>query len=461
MDFNFIKKFEPITIVGHMNADFDSFVSCILMSKYLDFHNISNRIKRIDAHIDENLQYIGIDVNDFEIGILDTDNLFIVDSSFKFNNNIIGCIDHHLTSPNVEINYLYRKSTSCAKIIYDLMVEENYEFSEEEVKMVCLSLFTDSCSFKSSKACLEDKEWALNVISQYEWSFHWFFNKGFSVNKLENFEEFCFNGTKKHINIKNHILFYSSYIQVKENTSEEFDMNCIKVIREKIIKEDLSFWVFVIQNIYNDNSKYIIIDRDSYIIHYKLFTEEDKEILSRGNTIIPKVFKEVFYFPEMFMINYGYQNIIKTLINKNISISTMESCTAGLIASNITDTEGASKILKGAFVTYSNEAKILQGVDSSIIDKFGVYSYETALEMAKNCSLAYNSNIGIGITGTTGNLDENNKDSTKGEIYFCIKKDNSNYLTKLSLNTTNLLRKTIKDQIVNYVFCYLGVILDI
>ena len=60
-------------------------------------------------------------------------------------------------------------------------------------------------------------------------------------------------------------------------------------------------------------------------------------------------------------------NIIKKLIESHTTISTMESCTSGLIASMITDTEGASAIFPGGFVTYLNETKILVGVDTEII----------------------------------------------------------------------------------------------
>ena len=45
-----------------------------------------------------------------------------------------------------------------------------------------------------------------------------------------------------------------------------------------------------------------------------------------------------------------------------ILITTMESCTAGQIASLLTDTSGSSAIIEGAFVTYSNDAKITCGV---------------------------------------------------------------------------------------------------
>ncbi len=115
-----------------------------------------------------------------------------------------------------------------------------------------------------------------------------------------------------------------------------------------------------------------------------------------------------------------YKNLTTNLIHNNITITTMESCTSGQIASLITDTEGSSAILKGAFITYSNKAKILQGVPSSIIEKYGVYSIETATSMAKAAQNAYNANISIGVTGTTGNIDPQNPAGIPGKVYFCI-----------------------------------------
>ena len=62
----------------------------------------------------------------------------------------------------------------------------------------------------------------------------------------------------------------------------------------------------------------------------------------------------------------------------------MESCTGGGVANAITNCEGASEILKFSAVTYSNEYKIKMGVSSEVIDKYTVYSMETADEMSKN-----------------------------------------------------------------------------
>lgn len=115
-----------------------------------------------------------------------------------------------------------------------------------------------------------------------------------------------------------------------------------------------------------------------------------------------------------------YEAVTRHLIEKKLTITTMESCTSGCIASLITDTEGSSAVMKGAFVTYSNEAKIRCGVPETVIAAYGVYSRETAAAMAESCTRFYGADIGIGITGSFGNVDPNNPDSVPGEIYFAI-----------------------------------------
>ena len=82
-------------------------------------------------------------------------------------------------------------------------------------------------------------------------------------------------------------------------------------------------------------------------------------------------------------IRNDYKKLTLKLIEKGLMITTMESATSGQIASLITDTEGSSAIMKGAFVTYSNEAKIQQGVPKEIIETYTVYSKETERAMAE------------------------------------------------------------------------------
>lgn len=143
-------------------------------------------------------------------------------------------------------------------------------------------------------------------------------------------------------------------------------------------------------------------------------------------------------------IRSNYSHLTQLLISRHLTITTMESATSGQIASLITDTEGSSAVLKGAFVTYCNEAKIMQGVPAEIIDRYTVYSKETAGAMAKACRKAYNANIGIGVTGTMGNVDPANPDaSVPGQVYFAIDIDGDvrTYYDELPPQPTRLAYK--------------------
>ena len=78
--------------------------------------------------------------------------------------------------------------------------------------------------------------------------------------------------------------------------------------------------------------------------------------------------------------------LVKIFKEGNKTIAFMESCTGGYLANQITNISGASDVLKVSAVTYSNEYKIKFGVSKNIIEKFTVYSQETAIEMAKKYS---------------------------------------------------------------------------
>lgn len=143
-------------------------------------------------------------------------------------------------------------------------------------------------------------------------------------------------------------------------------------------------------------------------------------------------------------IRNDFRRLTRLLIEKNMTITTMESATSGQLASLITDTEGASAVFKGAFVTYCNDAKIMQGVPAWILDKYTVYSRETAEAMAEACVRAYGARIGIGVTGTMGNIDPANKEaSVPGQVYFAILIDGvkRSYYVELSPQPTRLAYK--------------------
>ncbi len=146
-----------------------------------------------------------------------------------------------------------------------------------------------------------------------------------------------------------------------------------------------------------------------------------------------------------------YKEIVEILNNNNKTVSTMESCTGGMVANTITNVEGASLVFRFGAVTYSNEYKIKMGVDKSVIDNYSVYSMETAKEMSKKISDFTNSNYGIGITGKLGVIDKNNMYGLDNMVYISIyDKDNDNYINQtVSIETGD--REEAKKQVVTIV----------
>ena len=141
--------------------------------------------------------------------------------------------------------------------------------------------------------------------------------------------------------------------------------------------------------------------------------------------------------------------IINKLIKENKTISTMESCTGGGLVNEITNIERASEILKFSAVTYSNEYKIKMGVSENIINKFSVYSVETAIEMSTNISKYTNSNYGIGITGKLNRQDINNDYGKDNIVYISIyDKDNDKYYNK-KIEVNKKTRKENKELVIN------------
>ena len=122
------------------------------------------------------------------------------------------------------------------------------------------------------------------------------------------------------------------------------------------------------------------------------------------------------------------KDVVNLLIEKKMTIATMESCTGGFVVSSITDIDGSSNVLKFSAVAYSNEYKIKMGVSKEVIDKYSVYSINVAREMAKKISDFANSDIGVGITGKINRVDENNLFGDNNKIFYAIyDKNNDKY----------------------------------
>lgn len=141
-------------------------------------------------------------------------------------------------------------------------------------------------------------------------------------------------------------------------------------------------------------------------------------------------------------------DLVKKLVSQKITISTMESCTGGGVANSITNIEGASEILKFSAVTYSNEFKIKMGVSSEIIDKYSVYSMETAEEMSKNISKFTGSILGVGITGKLNRVDINNPYGEDNVVFVSVYDSRTKNFLNAKIEAVRGSRKENKELVI-------------
>ena len=84
-------------------------------------------------------------------------------------------------------------------------------------------------------------------------------------------------------------------------------------------------------------------------------------------------------------------------------ITTAESCTAGMISSELTAIPGSSNFYDRGFITYSNDAKIdMLNVKQTTLTSFGAVSEQIAIEMAIGSLENSLANLALSITGVAG-----------------------------------------------------------
>ena len=86
-----------------------------------------------------------------------------------------------------------------------------------------------------------------------------------------------------------------------------------------------------------------------------------------------------------------------------LTLSTAESCTGGLIAKRVTDISGASAVFHGGVVSYVNEVKhgVLK-VPREELDRFGAVSEPVARSMARGARRALHTDLAVSVTGVAG-----------------------------------------------------------
>ena len=197
-----------------------------------------------------------------------------------------------------------------------------------------------------------------------------------------------------------------------------------------------------------DAKTYIILsaDADTEEAAKDLIKPVSKEIKRRFGKYIYSTKEKITL--EMSVVN---------LLEKNeLTISTAESCTGGLLAGRLINVPGVSDVYKEGFITYTNKAKRKTlGVNKSTLKKYGAVSEQTAKEMAVGAALAADTDISISVNGIAG-PDGGTNEKPVGLVYVgvCIKDivhveefrfsgDRANVREQTVISALGLLRKCI------------------
>ena len=113
------------------------------------------------------------------------------------------------------------------------------------------------------------------------------------------------------------------------------------------------------------------------------------------------------------------QELIELLKNKQLTIGSCESFTAGLFCASLASVSGASAVLKGGIVTYATCIKTdVVHVSEDIIAAYGVISKQCAMEMAVKAQKLLDVDICVSFTGNAGPSAMEGKSA--GEVYCAI-----------------------------------------
>ncbi len=93
----------------------------------------------------------------------------------------------------------------------------------------------------------------------------------------------------------------------------------------------------------------------------------------------------------------------KLLLLKNLTLSTAESCTGGMIGAATTSVPGSSSWFRGGIIAYDNRIKFsLLDVPEAILDKYGAVSEEAVSAMAEGAAKKLNTDCSIAVSGIAG-----------------------------------------------------------
>ncbi|CAG9296012.1 CinA family nicotinamide mononucleotide deamidase-related protein [Celerinatantimonas diazotrophica] len=131
------------------------------------------------------------------------------------------------------------------------------------------------------------------------------------------------------------------------------------------------------------------------------------------------------------------------MIAKGLKLTCAESCTGGMLASQLVSVPGSSAYFERGFVTYTNQAKVqMLGVSSQLLEHYGAVSVEVAQAMAKGALAHSEADLALSITGIAG-PDGGSDDKPVGTVCFALATAQSCFTQRLLL--TGRTRQAIRE----------------
>lgn len=128
------------------------------------------------------------------------------------------------------------------------------------------------------------------------------------------------------------------------------------------------------------------------------------------------------------------QIILDILKKRGQSVAFAESCTAGLISSQLGEIPGASEVFKGSVVSYANQVKAdVLGVSPEILKKDGAVSERAALAMAKGAAELLQTDLSVAVTGIAG-PDGGSREKPVGTVYIAARYQGRELVKRYQIN---------------------------
>ena len=142
--------------------------------------------------------------------------------------------------------------------------------------------------------------------------------------------------------------------------------------------------------------------------------------------------------------------LVQSFFQHKLTVAFAESCTAGLLASELSKAQGSSEVLLGGVVTYHTDAKQrLLGVKKETLELYSAESQQVTNEMVLGLHKHLPADVCVAVTGLCGSGASESPDKPVGTAFITILHQHKAHEYRQVFETTG---EEMKQEIVDFVF---------